>query len=1739
MSVIDVLHRGASVRSGLLASASTPVFALALEPRVMFDGAIAATTADPLSDVLAIDTPDGAAAATQDAAASSDDLVAALVDNAGGVAAPTDGRPGTTEIVFIDSRVADPDTLLSGLPADVEVVRLDAAEDGVLQIADHLAGRSDVDAVHVISHGAEGTVYLGTGTLSGDTLDSYGEALATIGDALSADGDLLLYGCDIGADGAGTDFIERLAEATGADVAASDDATGAAEFNGDWDLEVRTGSVESAVILSEEARSGYGGKLATLQVTTRLDSGDDGTIGADLDADTADGGGLSLREALHWANGFDTITFDSALSGHTITLGGTELKIENSVTIDGDLDDDGAPDITISGNGQSRVFNINDGNNSFHKNVKLDGLILTDGYTNINAAPNGGAIASWETLAIVNSRITDSAAKTNGGGIAHEYGSLYVSNSLISGNRTLASSNAFGGGIYTAGDNIGLANVTIINNSTTGYGGGLYSQATNSTHIFNSTFHSNVNDATEGRGGAMHLTRGGSIFNSTISGNKADNGAAISSANSSMIIDLANSIVLGNTSNNGGETQFAVNTTKGANVLDNSVAVNTPGGGDQHLDGTSLSDLSKVFDSVGSASTTNVLSGVLADTGGFVPTIALKSDANNPALGTGDTNVSVSITESLFRADLNFDGDTTDTLSKITDLDPSSDGSKVDVGAFAVSVPPPPTISSTAVADGTYGIGDTVSVTVTFDAAVTVTGTPQVGINIGGNARTADYTSGSGGTTATFQYTITSSDVSDSNGIDVVANSLTLNGGTITGAARGDDATLTHSAANDSGETVDTVAPTLSAIDLTTASDTGSDTADDLTSDTTPTISFTAESGASVQIDWGNGAGFVAATTASGTGSAQTETLASAYSSNGDKTIQVRLTDAAGNTTTNTLTVTIDTDAPTLSAIDLTTASDTGSDTADDLTSDTTPTISFTAESGASVQIDWGNGAGFVAATTASGTGSAQTETLASAYTSNGDKTIQVRLTDAAGNTTTNTLTVTIDTDAPTLTAIDLTTATDTGSDTADNITSDTTPTIEFTAESGASVAIDWGNGAGFVAATTASGTGSAQTETLASAYTSNGDKTIQVRLTDAAGNTTTNTLTVTIDTDAPTLTAIDLTTATDTGSDTADNITSDTTPTIEFTAESGASVAIDWGNGAGFVAATTASGTGSAQTETLASPYTSDGNKTIQVRLTDAAGNTKTNTLTVTIDTDAPTLTAIDLVMDSDTGSDTADNITSDTTPTISFTAENGASVQIDWDDGRGFVNATTATGTGGLQSETLSPAYAGDGNKQIQVRVTDIAGNVTTKSLDITIDTSAYLGPINLTDGSDSGSDIADGVTNQTTPTIVFSAAGGASVQINWDDGRGFVSATTATGTGGLQWETLSPAYTADGDKQIQVRVTDIAGNVTTKSLDITIDTSAYLSQIDLTDGSDSGSDIADGVTNQTTPTIGFSAESGASVKIDWDDGRGFVDATTASGTGALQSETLSPAYTVDGNKGIQVRVTDTAGNVTTKSLDITIDTAAPSVLSVNLSDSNLLFDETATVTITFSEAVVGFDNSDLTVQNGQLSAVSSADGGITYTATYTPTADLEAAANTIRVVASYTDIAGNTGAAKSSATFDVNTLVPAVSAPTSTFGRPSTDDASEAAQDAGMEAVLGEASQGGAQIAEAGASGNPMSAALDAAQPGNSPLSGVFHRDAVGGGLTPTSEGLRAALSAPTFDHMIGDISSAGRQLDVLRR
>ena len=231
----------------------------------------------------------------------------------------------TRNLFFIDSRVADRQTLIGSLPADSKWHLLDADEDGIEQMLAVLANYGELESIQIVSHGAPGTLYLGSSVLDNASLDGYSNQLASLGNSLTETGDILLYGCNVAEGEQGQQFVATLAQLTGADVAASADLTGSASLGGNWVLETRVGQVDSAAL----AVPGYARILETLTGTDGDDylwgtAADDVLSGAE-GVDTLYGGegsdildGGAGNDTLDGGDGADTYLFAPGSGQDTI-----------------------------------------------------------------------------------------------------------------------------------------------------------------------------------------------------------------------------------------------------------------------------------------------------------------------------------------------------------------------------------------------------------------------------------------------------------------------------------------------------------------------------------------------------------------------------------------------------------------------------------------------------------------------------------------------------------------------------------------------------------------------------------------------------------------------------------------------------------------------------------------------------------------------------------------------------------------------------------------------------------------------------------------------------------------------------------------------------------------------------------------------------------------------------------------------------------------------------------------------------------------------------------------------------------------------------------------------------------------------------------------------------------------------------------------------------------------------------
>jgi len=158
----------------------------------------------------------------------------------------------SSAVIFVDSSISDYQSLIDSRNANIEVILLDSTRDGIAQITEYLAGQQDITSVHLVSHGADGVLQLGSTTLTAENLEHYAEQIQSWSGALTENADILLYGCNVAADVTGTTFVQTLARFTGADIAASTNLTGNNAQGGDWVLEYATGNIEASLAFHAE-----------------------------------------------------------------------------------------------------------------------------------------------------------------------------------------------------------------------------------------------------------------------------------------------------------------------------------------------------------------------------------------------------------------------------------------------------------------------------------------------------------------------------------------------------------------------------------------------------------------------------------------------------------------------------------------------------------------------------------------------------------------------------------------------------------------------------------------------------------------------------------------------------------------------------------------------------------------------------------------------------------------------------------------------------------------------------------------------------------------------------------------------------------------------------------------------------------------------------------------------------------------------------------------------------------------------------------------------------------------------------------------------------------------------------------------------------------------------------------------------------------------------------------------------
>ncbi|ECR7820836.1 Ig-like domain repeat protein [Salmonella enterica subsp. enterica serovar Livingstone] len=553
-----------------------------------------------------------------------------------------------------------------------------------------------------------------------------------------------------------------------------------------------------------------------------------------------------------------------------------------------------------------------------------------------------------------------------------------------------------------------------------------------------------------------------------------------------------------------------------------------------------------------------------------------------------------------------------------------------------------------------------------------------------------------------------------------------------------------------------------------------------------------------------------------------------------------------------------------------------------------------------------------------------------------GDYTLTVRVEDEAGNVKHSaSLTVTVDTQ---ITIDDIELVNDSGTR-GDNLTNNANPHFRITVPGDVNeVSLSIDGGVTWVKATQ-SVTPGVWNYTWPGTVP-DGDYTLNVKATDNAGNTVTETLHFTIDTTLSTPVIV-LDSADDTGIQ-GDNMTNRTQPTfnLQHIDDDAVRVTVSVEHGG---VTTTFDATKDAGGWTFTPPTSwGAGDYTLSVSVEDKAGNTSHSaSLTVTVDTQIA-INNIELVNDSGIPDD---NLTNNVRPHFQVKVPTDVNeVRLSIDGGKTWFNATQSA-TPGVWDYTWL-ADVGEGKHTLTVEATDKAGNQTTQKLDFIIDTLLSEPTIALDSTDDSGTK-GDNLTNVNKPTFILgnidADARYVTVEVQ-HGGTGTKEVLTATkGATGI-WSVTPTGTWADGDYTLTVRVEDDAGNVKYSApLTVTVDTQITIDDIELVN--DNGIP-GDNLTNDVRPHFRVTVPGDVNeVRLSIDGGNTWVRAT--QGTAGTWDYTW-PKDVTDGLHTLTVEATDKAGNKTTQTLDFTIDTrlSTPTITMDSRDDTGAIGDHITSV-------------------------------------------------------------------------------------------------------------------------------------------------------------------------------------------------
>jgi hypothetical protein len=254
------------------------------------------------------------------------------------------------EIVILDPTIPDSHHIASGIKPGTATYILESQPDAVEQITTILAQHTDITAVHIISHGSSGSLYLRTTELNSSNIQNYTQQLQQWRNSFTPNASIILYGCNSAAGERGHQFLTQLHQLTGANIAANPYPTGNSKKGGNWNIPqlIPPSSQAPQLALTETALKTYSGVLG---------------FAPKVDFPTGDGpryvsigdiNGDGLPD-LAVANGYSdtaSILLNTTATGATTPTFATQVTFPTgdnprSVSI-GDINGDGLPDLAVA-----------------------------------------------------------------------------------------------------------------------------------------------------------------------------------------------------------------------------------------------------------------------------------------------------------------------------------------------------------------------------------------------------------------------------------------------------------------------------------------------------------------------------------------------------------------------------------------------------------------------------------------------------------------------------------------------------------------------------------------------------------------------------------------------------------------------------------------------------------------------------------------------------------------------------------------------------------------------------------------------------------------------------------------------------------------------------------------------------------------------------------------------------------------------------------------------------------------------------------------------------------------------------------------------------------------------------------------------------------------------------------------------------------------------------------------------